>query len=199
MAEKSTGMYTIVGVEGESKIIIKFVGNIENIESCHDTFLEEYEIQSSPRVIGRIFACCIPEKFLMSSKKQPILKFDVIYERPLLTALVLQLYVLVTITENVKSAEQFLHSSLDCVFSIEIVSNDVSRVLDGNLIKYPGNEKIIQILKIMTTHPYMKECISSFIAKTEKANRKKYIDDDYTDMESPSLNKINHKINDKPM
>lgn len=189
---KKIGLYAFNGITGESCVTIQCLGSIKSTEKYDDTFLKEYIVQNDPKVVGYVYGCKIPEKQLMASKKQPILKINLVYEKSLVTALVAQLFVLFTITDDITSEEQLLHTQLKGYFSIDIISNNLCKTLDGTILKYPGNDEILKVIEQLTKHEMFRECINKYISNNEKERINKYTDgNDYTDIESPALQKFN--------
>lgn len=194
MAHQEICLYTVIGKDDTPTAEIKLLGKINNPEEVHDTFLEEYTVISHPKVTGQIYACNIVDSYLLSSKKLPILKIDIIYVKKLTSALVLQFVLYFNITEEIKSEEQLIGNAIQGFFSLDIIASTSCNTIDGAMVNYPGNKKIIEIAKQLTLDDSIIKIINSFIEKNE-AKRKELYKDEYEDFDSPSVNKWNNEKN----
>lgn len=192
MANKVNGIYTLSSVENKSAVRIKHLENIQLEEHHHvfDTCVDDFPITKN--VVGRTYVCNILDKYLMSSKTQPVLYTSVVYKRPLGLVLLYNIYLYFTIESNVTSSEEFLNNELNGKFSLYVVIEDQMKELEKHIDKYPGNDKMLKMLRDFTTSDEMIELVNALVESENEKTRQKYAGD-FTNLNIPkvtiSLNK----------
>jgi hypothetical protein len=144
------GIYTLNGVKDRSAIKIKHLetGTLDTGQQVRDTSVHKYEI--APHIFAEIFACNITDVSLMKSKKQPVLYVTIAMIKPLKQAILCNVLLMFTITQEISSKKQFLNSDLAGKFTLEVLMDGNSQVLDDSIEKFPGNQKIIEKLENLT-------------------------------------------------
>lgn len=176
MTNKVHGIYTLSSVENKSAVRIKHLENIQLEEHHHvfDTCVDDFQITKN--VVGRTYACNILDKYLMSSKTQPVLYTSVIYKRPLGLVLLYNIYLYFTIESDVTSSKDFLNNELKGKFNLYVVIEDQRKELDKQIDTYPGNDKMLKILRDFTTSDEMIELVNILVESENEKIRQKYAD-----------------------
>lgn len=168
------GIFSLEGIQGESKIKINHLNNVTLKEQEHiqDTLIKQYNIMEN--VVGEIYSCNITDLFLMSTKKLPMLYLNVILEKPLRRILLFRIYLCFTISAKINNSKDLLNSQHDGKFSIEIVLDGKKTEIDKEILKYPGNDEMYDKLTTFVSVDDMKDLISSMVGDIEKKMKDEY-------------------------
>jgi hypothetical protein len=171
------GIYNLFGINDEHKVVIKGSGMIDlgHEESVCDAMIERFTI--SPNVFGELYKCNIVDSFLMSSKKQPLMYIAVVYEKPLVRSVLFSLFLYFTITSEIKSQDQLVGTELEGSFTIELILDKETKVLDTTFSEkgYPGKAKTIDNLKTMVMSSDLQPIIQNIIKKKNDERREHYL------------------------
>lgn len=173
-SERTCGIFTLHAIKYESKIKIKHIQNmkLKEHEKISDTLVKRFDI--SKGICGEIYCCNIIDKYLMISKKLPLLYLNIVHEKPLRTFLLFRVYLYFTIETNVKNINQFLNTPLDGKFSLEISIQGTKKELNDQIQKYPGDEKIYNKLSTFVLSNEMKELSLELVAEIDKKLEEEY-------------------------
>jgi hypothetical protein len=146
----AVGIYNVYGIKDESKIVIeqREVVYPKEDEQINDIHISNYKITEN--VFGKIFACNITDKFLLSTKKLPLFYISVVYEIPLKTVLLYRMYFSFNIEDNITCKEQLIGSPIRGKFCIELFLNNSQTVMDNNIGEFKGNDASYDKLKEFT-------------------------------------------------
>lgn len=149
------GIYNIYGIKDKSQIVIeqKEVVYPKENEQISDIHVDTYGI--TDKVFGKIFACNITDRFLLSTKKLPLFYISIVYEVPLKSVLLYRLYFSFVIEDNITSREQLIGSPINGKFCIELFMNNTQTVIDNNIDMFIGNEGSYDKLKDFTLNEGM--------------------------------------------
>jgi len=176
------GIYNVYGIKEQSQIVIqqKEVVYPKENEQVTDMLVSNYKIIEN--VFGKIYACNITDRFLLSTKKLPLFYISVVYEVPLKTVLLYRLYFSFTIEDDIKSSDQLIGSPINGKFCVEIFINNVQNVIDDKVEKFMGNEEVYNKLKIFTMADEMKKMTDVMVDEVVKQLKEQYTDqmDDFS-------------------
>jgi hypothetical protein len=177
-------VYTILPVKDKNAVKIKHVETVklELHQRVFDTCIDKYDITKN--TIGHVYVCNILDKWLMSSKTQPVLYASVLYNRPLGSILLYNIYLYFTVETDVKTREEFLNSKLHGKFSLHVVIDGHHRELDKKIDKFPGNKEMVQMLKDFTRSEEMRELVDTLVEAENEKIKQKY-QDDFNNMTVP--------------
>lgn len=171
------GVYSLKGVENESSITIESMGIVEIgvNDGISDTPISRYEVM--PNVFGEIYTCNIIDKFLLSSKTQPLLYISVSHEKAVFKSFLFKIGVYFTILSEVTSESQLLNHKLNGKFTTEIEIENKSKTLNEEIQVFTSNEKITNNLIEFTKSDAMKEIIKELVISNakERARRMGFI------------------------
>lgn len=178
------GLYTLQGVEGESAVTIMSLGLIEVPKNTipRDTKIDRYQIMDN--VYGEIYACNILDKYLLSSKKQPVLYATVIYEKAVIKSYLFNIYIFFNIESEVKSVKDLIGGKLQGKFTTEVIIDKQSKQIDSEnaqIKTFESNKKINTKLMNFTKSAEIKEIIQELVklSEQERINRMGFTYDDY--------------------
>lgn len=148
--EKVTGIFSLKCFKGGTQAKIEHLENIvlKPTEFVPDTKIKEFKVTDT--AIAEIYKCNITDKFLMSTKKLPVLYISVIHQKPVQKFLLYKVYIYFTITSEIKSVKDLLDEKVTGKFSTEISIDDKKKELNDPLEKYPGDEKMYEKLENFT-------------------------------------------------
>lgn len=172
---KQHGLYTLDGVENESKVIIKPIGMISDIETVRDTLIERFEI--SKNVYGEIFACNILDSFMMTTKKLPMIYANVIYDKTVVRSFLFSIYITFTVDADIKNEKNLIKTKLSGKFGTEICINNKYKELNSensSLSVFPGIIKIKKLLKKLTQSTELTPIINELIDIINKERVKQF-------------------------
>lgn len=187
------GVYRVYGVKSKSLATVKPIGmiDLEVGQSVRDDVLETFNVKEN--VLVTVYKCNIVDKYLISTKKLPMMYMSVIYERPLQKILLMQLYFYFTITSDVKSESELINSQLEGKFSVEVMIDDNHKELDSSITSFAGFKQTVQKLKDIILSESMSDIIDNLIMIEDEKIKIMY-QSSYSNLEIPkNIIKLNNK------
>ena len=192
------GIYNVYGIKEKSQIIIqqKEVVYPKENEEINDIPVSNYKIIEN--VSGKICACNITDRFLLSTKKLPLFYISVVYEVPLKTVLLYRLYFSFTITDNTTCKEELIESPINGKFYIELFINNTQNVIDDKIENFVGNEETYEKLKKFTLAGEMKTMTEAMVDEIIQQLKEQY-DNQMDDFNIPEniINLKNYDLDKK--
>lgn len=171
------GIYYVEGIENTSnvKIIPTHVVDMYREQQVPDKLLESFPLFKN--VISKIYECNLLDKFLLTTKKLPMMYLRVLIERKFKSILLGSLTLYFTITSDIRSEFELINQPLNGYFSIELnlggTIKELSRVNVYNTKKRMINKlKTIISEKIMMD--YFKETYENIDKKIKEDFEKEY-------------------------
>jgi hypothetical protein len=172
--KKIIGLYALSGIKGKSAIKIKHLetGMLELDQKIKDTSIHKYEIDSY--IAGEIFQCNITDSSLLTSKKQPMLYTTIVMNKPLKMAILCNIILFFTIEDEIKSREQFLTSSINGKFSLELFIQGKSRPLETEINVFSSNQKMVDMIVELSKNDDMIKILKELADIEEEKIARKY-------------------------
>ena len=130
-------VYTVDPVQDTSKAKIKYLDSVQ-FNLVKDTLIEQYKLKQFQ---VDIFTCNIADKYIISTKKLPVLAFNVSYSQSIKQIKLFTIYLFFTIESEILTKKQFLHDEISGKYSIEMLVNDsikelkvIETILDINTV-----------------------------------------------------------------
>lgn len=172
------GVYNLLGVGGEHKIVIKGAGMIRlgNQDSVADEMIERFTI--SPNVFGEIYKCNIIDAYLMSTKKLPMMYVTVVYEKPLVRSVLFTIFIYFTIKSNITGEKDLIGTEIEGEFTVELILEQQNKILDTEFASngYPGKTQTINNLKTLVLSSDLQPIIQNIIDKRNEERKNKYFE-----------------------
>lgn len=171
------GIYNIHGIQDENKIIIQHKETVypKEGEQLVDMTIDTYKIIEN--VFGKIYACNLTDKFILSTKTLPLFYVSIVYEIPLKTILLYRLYFNFTIEDDIKNSEQLIGNPINGKFSVDIFINNSKKTIDNNIEKFMGNDFTFKKLISFTMADEMKEMCKLMMDEIIIQLKEQYKDD----------------------
>lgn len=140
------GIYYIQGYKGENKakIVPVCVVDMYDGQQIPDKLLKKINLFDN--VVAEIYECNILNKFLLTTKKLPVMYVRVIIDRTFKKIRLARFTLYFTITSDVRSEKELINSPLNGKFSLELKFDAESEVTSLSVKKYPGNQDMIDHL-----------------------------------------------------
>ena len=193
------GVYNLMGITGQDKVIIKGAGNIKlnnTNDSVADSMIERFNI--SPDVYGEMYKCNILDKYLMSTKKLPLFYVSVIYEKPLIRSPLFTTFLYFTINDTILNENELIDSEINGKFTVELILDENNIILDSDKSfqsGFPGKDEIYKILKKMVLEEDLQPIIKNLINKKNEDRRNK-MKEQYAMPDTYSIPKVSYRFDD---
>jgi hypothetical protein len=138
------GIYRVEIEDNADAVNIKCLGMLEE-SKLMDTFLKPYDIKKD--VYGEIYLCNVTGKFLMSTKRLPVLCTKIIYSKTVTRHHLLAICLLFNINSDIKSVNDLLGIRLRGTYSVEINIDGQIREISADELdsgNFSTNDEIIK-------------------------------------------------------
>lgn len=159
----TVGMYSVRGIKGKQKVRVLHLKNYElkGDQTITDIPVGNYLIykENSRDIYGEIFSCTITDKYLTSSRKQPIFKIIIYSGGKFRKMELFRIYLYFTIDEEVTNEKEFLDKELSGKFTVELAMENNFQELDKQITEYPGDDNVLEELKEYTSTDDMRNLL----------------------------------------
>jgi len=178
LSDKIIGLYFLSGILNTNKIRINHLGNTKLGENTviRDKEIDFYSIAKLDigAVHGFVYKCTITHHDISGSKRLPLYFINIAWSRPLQTSSLYHILVYFDITSQINNVDDLFMKDIEGKFSIYAIINHKEIVLEENIIKYPGDDVIIEKLKKLTLMDEMKQHMFGLIDAQKKEMAKLY-------------------------
>ena len=169
----TVGVFALRGCKNKNSVRIKHLDNVllGPGQIIKDTVIKKYPIQSF--IHGEVFACNITDKYLISTKKQPLLCIKIFWTKYLQQTLLYKVYLNFTIETKVETQDDFLSRRLSGKYSIDGMIDGESLVLD-EIDVFPGEQEMVDKIISLTQTEGMILIAKDLIKRKEEELSNKY-------------------------
>ncbi len=195
--EKLCGVFSLDGISGENRVMIKHLENIKlkDKETIQDTLVEKYQIL--PGIMGEIYICNITDTYLMVSKTLPMVYASIVFEKPMRRILLFRVYLCFTISTDIKNHNELLNSPLDGKFAMELFMDGKKIKLDDDIGVFTSNDVIYTKLKNFVASEEMKNMIHTMVSDINQKLEDEYRKDfEYFKLPTKIISLKNYKPNE---
>jgi hypothetical protein len=201
--EKKRDYNMIFRLKPESKansVTIKYLGNLPLSEKINDELMEcvvdsndtagmnSFDIGeiNGYTIYGSFYRCHITESHLLISKKLPVMRLSVEYNKKIIYGKLLDVFIYANIKTGVKSEKQLINTPLECSYVKEI-STDIG-AQETNMEYFTTFKDIIRELRNKMTSKESLELYGELLTLREEERRKQLGDNDLYNIPKNTIN-----------
>lgn len=184
------GVYKINGIKNKNAVKIQQTDTVDLTSGAKltDDSLQKYLIDEHNSIYGEVFSCNITNKMLLASAKQPVLYIATYSLKPLKSMSLCNMILYFTIDDDIKSEKEFLSKPLNGTFTLELVRDGNSTILDNNIDIFPGQDEMVKTLVEYSKTKQLTEILCNLaIVEEDKIVSKYKTDFDYNEVPIPTV------------
>lgn len=203
--DKKRDYNMIFRLKPESKsnsVIIKYLGNLPLSEKINDEIMEcvvdsndtagmnTFDIGTGTidgySLYGSFYRCHITESHLLISKKLPVMRLSIEYNKKIVYGKLLDIFIYANIKSSVKSENQLINTPLECSY-IKEISTDIG-AQETNMESFTTFKDIIRELRTKMTSQDSLDLFKELLTLREEERRKQLGDNDLYHIPTNTIN-----------